>query len=67
VSATFGIVELAVEAEREVRMREHVFGKRVAAGTMRAADAERKIALMREIARRLRTEAEAEAMKGWLL
>lgn len=63
---TFTFADLAAEAEREVRMREHVFPKRVAAGSMKAPDAERKTAMMREIARRLRVEADAEAASGRL-
>jgi hypothetical protein len=57
---TFTLTALAREAEREVLMREQVFPNRVAAGRMRQADADRRIAMMREIARRLRAEARTD-------
>jgi hypothetical protein len=59
--------ELAREAEREVVMRELVFSNRVAAGTMREDEAKRRIAMMREIGRRLRAEAEAESPQRRIL
>jgi hypothetical protein len=43
-----------------VVLREAVYPTRIAAGKMRREHAERHIAMMREIARRLRTEADAE-------
>lgn len=56
----FTAAELAREAQREVVLREAVYPTRIAAGKMRREHAERQIAMMREIARRLRTEADAE-------
>lgn len=58
--ARFTLAELAREAQREVVLRQAVYPTRIAAGKMKPAQAERQIALMREIARRLRTEADAE-------
>ena len=58
--APFTAAELAREAQREVVLREAVYPTRIAAGKMRREHAERQIAMMREIARRLRTEADAE-------
>ena len=56
----FTLAELAREAEREVILREAVYPNRIAVGKMRREQAERQIALMRAIARRLRAEEEAE-------
>lgn len=56
----FTLAELAREAEREVVLRQAVYPTRIAAGKMRRDHAERQIAMMREIARRLRAEADAE-------
>ena len=56
----FTLTELAREAEREVILREAVYPDRIAAGKMRREHAERQIAMMREIARRLRVEADAQ-------
>jgi hypothetical protein len=58
--APFTVAELAREAQREVVLREAVYPNRIAAGKLRRDHAERQIQMMREIARRLRTEAEAE-------
>jgi hypothetical protein len=63
----FSNADKAKEADREVKMREHVFGKRVAAGSMRPQDADRKIAIMREIGADYRALAEEEAKKERLL
>ena len=60
LAAPFTAAELAREAQREVVLREAVYPTRIAAGKMRREHAERHIAMMREIARRLRTEADAE-------
>lgn len=46
---TFTYPELKKCAEREVMMRERVYGKRVEAGTMNQEDADREIAMMKEI------------------
>jgi hypothetical protein len=59
--------ELAREAEREVVLRQAVYPTRIAAGKMRREHAERQIAMMREIGRRLRAEAEAESPQRRLL
>lgn len=58
--ARFTVADLAREAAREVVLREAVYPTRIAAGKMRREHAERQIAMMREIARRLRVEADAE-------
>lgn len=52
----FTVSELAAEAEREVRLREGVYRRLVAEGRLREDTAERRIALMRCIAERLRRE-----------
>ena len=65
-AVTFTAKELAREAEREVIMRHEVFANRVAAGRMRQDVADRRIAMMREIARRLKAQAEAEEPQGQL-
>lgn len=59
----FTIAELAECAEREVRQREHVYPRRVAAGKMSAGMADKQTKMMRAIAARLRAEAD----KGNLL
>jgi hypothetical protein len=56
----FTLAELAREAQRELVLRQSVYPTRVAAGKMKPEAAKRAIALMRAIARRLRTEADAE-------
>ncbi|BEV44373.1 hypothetical protein [Afipia carboxidovorans] len=48
--AKFTDDEKAAEAERELRMRKQVYPRRVADGRMTQADADRKIAIMAEIA-----------------
>ena len=58
--ASFTLAELAREAEREVVLRKAVYPTRITAGKMRREHAERQIAMMRAIARRLRVEADAE-------
>jgi signal recognition particle subunit SEC65 len=63
----FLIHELAAEAEREVKMRERVYPRWVAAGRMKPAEAERKTEMMREIAARLRAQANTEETAGRLL
>lgn len=45
--------ELATEAAREAGMRRGVYAKRVAAGRMSPAEADRRIAMMEAIARQL--------------
>jgi hypothetical protein len=59
-AAPFTLLELAREAEREVILRENVYRQRVGAGKMREETANRQIALMREIGRRLRLEEQRE-------
>lgn len=47
------ITEMIAECRREVGMREHVYPGRVAAGKMTQANADKKIAIMLEIAETL--------------
>lgn len=49
----FTVEELIAEATRETAMRREVYERLCMAGKMRRADADRKIALMDAIARRL--------------
>ena len=53
--------DLAACAEREAKMRRRVYPRWVESGRMTAAQAEREIAMMEEIAGRMRAEAEKEA------
>lgn len=57
----FTFLTLAECAEREVQQREHVYRRMIAQGKMRRDTADREIAMMRDIARRLR---EAVAKSG---
>ena len=41
--------ELALEMNRELAMREHVYPNRIAAGKMSKADADRKIAMAKAV------------------
>lgn len=65
--SNFTSKDKADEAAREVRMREHVYPPRVAAGKMRKDVADRNIAVMRAIAEDYRKLAEIEGQKGMLL
>ncbi|MER8619189.1 hypothetical protein NKG99_20520 [Mesorhizobium sp. M1409] len=56
----FSAAELAKEAEREVRQRRWTYARLVGEGRLQAEIAERRIALMEEIALELRRRAEAE-------
>lgn len=62
VSETFTPEELARCAEREVRQRSRVYPRLVMSGKMRSEQAQRESAMMQEIARMLR--AEADGMPG---
>lgn len=61
---TFTSKEKAAEAEREVKQREWVYPRRVAAEKMTQAAADKQIAVMREIAADYRMQAEAEERQG---
>lgn len=57
---TFSATEIAEELEREVRMRERVYTRQVAAGELSQATADRRLAIMRAAARDYRAEAAAK-------
>jgi hypothetical protein len=59
--------EKAKEAEREVKMRMFVYSDWVERKRLDAATAERRIAIMKEIAAHFRELANAEAAAGRLL
>lgn len=61
---SFTAAELADCAEREVRQRQQVYPRLVESSRMTQAFAGRQTALMQEIARKLRVEADAEGAKG---
>lgn len=46
--------EQIAEVDREVKMRLQVYGRNVARGTMKQADADRRIAVMKAVATTLR-------------
>jgi hypothetical protein len=54
--------EKAKEARREVTYRQFVYSRRLAAGTMREAEAKKKIAIMTEIAEDYEKLAEKERL-----
>jgi hypothetical protein len=54
--------EKANEARREVTYRQFVYSKKVAAGTMQQAEADRKIRLMAEIADEYQKQADDERL-----
>jgi hypothetical protein len=56
---TFTLLELAQCAEREVQMRARVYPRFVMSGKLTSEKADREKAMMEEIARRLREEANA--------
>jgi hypothetical protein len=58
-SITFTAAELAAEAQRELAQRLSVYGRLVISGKMTQADADRKIALMRQIRDHFAAQAEA--------
>jgi hypothetical protein len=64
---TYTARDKAKEAIREVSYRQFVYSKKVDAGTMKLDDAERRIAVMQEIADDYLVLAEAEDIKGRLL
>lgn len=64
---TFSNRDLAACAEREVKQREHVYPRLIYQGRLKTHDAERQIAMMREIARILRTLAAADELTERLL
>ena len=51
------VTALIAEAQRELDMRKHVYWTRVRAGQMRQADADKRIALMAAIVKRLTVTA----------
>jgi hypothetical protein len=53
----FTIEDLIREAQRELELRRPYYWKRIRAGTMRADDAEKRIALMEAIVKRLTATA----------
>ena len=53
----FSIQELIIEADRELALRRQYYWSRVRAGRMRQADADRRIALMEAIVKRLTVTA----------
>ena len=53
----FPIIALITEAQRELDLRRQFYWSRVRAGKMRQADADRRIALMAAIVRRLTVTA----------
>ena len=59
----FSFAELAREAEREVVLRGLVYPGLIERRKMSAGQAARRIAMMVEIARRLRAEAEPESLE----
>ena len=65
--ADFTARQKAECAEREVKQRQKVYGRRVAEGRMSAEFAASQIAMMEEIAAEYRATAEAEEAKGRLL
>ena len=56
-SGAIPIIALIAEAQRELDMRRQVYWSRVRAGKMRQADADKRIALMAAIVRRLTVTA----------
>lgn len=56
---SFTAAELAACAEREVPQRRRVYPRLVDRGSMRADEAAREVAMMQEIARRLRAQVKA--------
>lgn len=56
---TFTAAELAAEAQREIVQRLSVYGRLVISGKMKQADADHKIALMRQIRDHFAAQAEA--------
>lgn len=54
--------EKANEARREVTYRQFVYSKKVAAGTMGQAEADRKIRMMAEIADEYQKQADDERL-----
>lgn len=65
--AVFTNREKMREAQREIGQRQWVYPKRIDAGKLKQADADRQIAIMREIAEEYRAAAEQEDKAGRLL
>jgi hypothetical protein len=59
---SFSNSDKAKEAEREIRMREHVYASKVWRGQMNQTTADRRLAIMREIADDYRKAAEQERL-----
>ena len=57
----------ATEAKREVAARKHVYARLVGEGRLKGQDADRRIAIMEEIAAEYASQAEAEEQKERLL
>jgi hypothetical protein len=53
----FSVQELIIEADRELALRRQYYWSRVRAGRMRQADADKRIALMEAIVKRLTVTA----------
>ena len=64
VLVKFTAAEKAAEAKREHAMRVRVYGRWVDAGRMTREAADRKIALMHEIAQEYAAQAEAEKARA---
>lgn len=62
----FTDAEKAECAEREVKQRKYVYPRRIEAGKMTQALADRQTAIMEEIATEYRAKADAEDRKGRL-
>jgi hypothetical protein len=65
--STFTADDLAKEAERELRYRHFVYSKLIGEGKLNPVTAQRRIAMMEEIASHYRAEAEAQEAKERLL
>lgn len=60
----FTFDQLAAAAEREVRLRERVYPRRVQAGRMTRTKADEETAMMKAIAEHLRAQAERDSLFG---
>lgn len=56
-NGSFSVTDLITEAQRELDLRRQFYRSRVRAGKMRQADADRRIALMQAIVKRLTVTA----------
>jgi hypothetical protein len=62
IDVTFTLTELRECAEREIRLRRRVYPNRVDTGRMSQRDADRQIAMMEEIATKLRELEQADLL-----